>query len=109
MMADREKLVDIVCGVMQGVCVEHCNHQPCYCVATIVDALIANGVTVQEWIPVEDRLPEEKSKVLVFWFGNVHEVTYLGDGTFETLARQCVISGMDVTHWMPLPEPPREE
>ena len=26
----------------------------------IADHLIANGVTVQEWISVDDRLPEEK-------------------------------------------------
>lgn len=72
-------------------------------------AYLIGKMEADRWIPVEERLPEEKSKVLVFWFGNVHEVTYLGDGTFETLARQRVISGRDVTHWMPLPEPPKEE
>ena len=33
-------------------------------VERLVDHLIANGVTIQEWIPVEERLPE-KGKYLV--------------------------------------------
>ena len=32
----------------------------------IADYLIANGVTVQEWISVEDRLPEDDSDVLAY-------------------------------------------
>ena len=30
------------------------------------DHLIANGVTIQEWIPVEERLPEVGQRVLVW-------------------------------------------
>lgn len=47
-MSDRDKLTDIVCGAMQDQCVEHCNHSPCFCVEKVVDAMLANGVTVQE-------------------------------------------------------------
>ena len=32
----------------------------------IADHLIANGVTVQEWIPVKDRLPEKNTSVLAY-------------------------------------------
>ena len=31
----------------------------------LVDYLIANGVTVQEWVPVSERLPETEKRVLV--------------------------------------------
>ena len=38
----------------------------------IADYLITNGVTVQEWISVKDRLPEEDGAYLVIinYFGN---------------------------------------
>ena len=32
-----------------------------------VDHLIANGVTVQEWISVDDRVPEEKVNCIVHY------------------------------------------
>ena len=45
----REKLVDIVCDPAQiNGCIHMCNHPPCAMVSNIVDALIENGVTVQE-------------------------------------------------------------
>lgn len=45
----REKLVGIVCDPAQiNGCIHRCNHPPCAMVGDIVDALIANGVTVQE-------------------------------------------------------------
>ena len=54
----REKLVDIVCDATQiNGCIHSCNHPPCAMVSGIVDALIANGVTVQEcgyWVSVTD-------------------------------------------------------
>ena len=33
--------------------------------AYLADYLVKNGVTVQEWIPVNDRLPEDQEEVLV--------------------------------------------
>ena len=45
----REKLVEIVCDATQiNGCIHSCNHPPCAMVRGIVDALIQNGVTVQE-------------------------------------------------------------
>ena len=62
----REKLVDIVCDATQiNGCIHSCNHPPCAMVRGIVDALIENGVTVQEWISVDDRLPENGVHVLL--------------------------------------------
>ena len=54
----REKLVDIVCDPAQiNGCIHRCNHPPCAMVGDIVDALIENGVTVQEcgyWVSLTD-------------------------------------------------------
>ncbi len=77
------------------------------------DYLIAHGVTVQEWIPVTERLPEEGETVLIF--GYWHEkfqplMCYLSPHRkgewFTSVAGQQVYT---VTHWMPLPEPPKGE
>ena len=66
----------------------------------IAENLIANGVTVQEWISVAKRLPDIGVEVLVYSenFG-IHVDYYDGDafGYFH------------VTHWTPLPEPPKGE
>ena len=45
----REKLIEIVCDAMErDGCIGYCNNSPCFEVERVVNALIANGVTVQE-------------------------------------------------------------
>ena len=69
--------------------------------------LIANGVTVQKWIPVSERLPEKYKEVLVHRLTGC-EVTCC----IDTKNRKWFgdeICCYDVTHWMPLPEPPKGE
>lgn len=93
-----------------------------------VMGLLANGVTVQRWIPVAERLPEEDGEYLV-WFGrNVFEsyaeVRYFAkDGEavdkYDLRHEKNVwyyydsewgyVACRNVTHWMPLPEPPKED
>lgn len=77
----------------------------------IADYLIANGVTVQEWIPVMEKLPEDSGYYLV-----VHRNKYNGSISiaFEMYIK-CKIGewwendyAYDVTHWMLLPEMPKE-
>lgn len=79
------------------------------------DYLIANGVTVQEWIPVTERLPEPKHEfdarnwyLVALSNGVVKELAYefhshsvFGHGWRETT--------YPVTHWMELPHPPKGE
>ena len=76
------------------------------------DYLIENGVTVQEWISVEDRLPEADVAVLARCF--YHEswrtlVCYMSKRNavkwYTNVAGQLV----QVTHWMPLPQPTEGE
>ena len=77
--------------------------------------LIANGVTVQKWIPVTERLPEVYKLVLaVCKNGKIFVGEYVDLG-WRTLWR--IKTARDstkeitqiVTHWMPLPEPPKGE
>lgn len=70
---------------------------------------------VPAWIPVTERLPEheygESQSVLAVDLFGVMRVTYFDGGNW------CLPSGealttlqvAPITHWMPLPEPPKEE
>ena len=57
----------------------------------------------QEWISVEDRLPEQYSGVIVFDGDCVGEAEYDGK-RFHWSADEDIAFA---THWMPLPEPPK--
>ena len=103
----REKLVDIVCDPAQiNGCIHRCNHKPCAMVSDIVDALIANGVTVQEWISVEDRLPKNDEIVIICTDENF---IYAGELIGDTWFLDNDSWTATVTHWMPLPHPPKGE
>ena len=76
-----------------------------------VTNLLSHGVTVQEWIPVTERLPEKGQEVLVFdtrenWTG----FAWLRpDETWTALGFDFPFDLGEVTHWMPLPQPPKGE
>ena len=93
----------------------------------IADHLISHGVTVQEWISVDDRLPEDSGYYLVVYrdkyngsisiafdmyvkcnIGEWWESEFACDITkqFLWVAR---LQNQEITHWMSLPEPPKGE
>ena len=80
------------------------------------DYLIQNGVTVQEWISVEDRLPDQSGEVLVIVSGNPQKNITLNcayelaeydhyDGWIMEMWPEW--EDAVVTHWMPMPQPPK--
>ena len=91
----------------------------------LADHLIGNGVTVQEWISVNDRLPDDEQEVLVIAHGWDGRLVYVGRHK-RVEAQKSWLTGITnkpsewslwgwsylkepmVTHWMPLPEPPEE-
>ena len=103
-MSDKEKLVEL----LQSSPVDHEGNRG---VGTLADHLIANGVTIQRWIPVTERLPEENGRYLC----NVKSFAF--PGCFYQAILQCDKHGFregniyteDVTHWMPLPQQPKGE
>lgn len=104
----REKLIELLITAKDLVVL---NRQ--------ADFLLANGVRVAEdtnvpceWIPVTERLPESMVWVLCT----------LGNGEIDILAYDHIMDDWDmcgrpnrcyskgsVTHWMPLPEAPKED
>ena len=91
----------------------------------LADHLISHGVTVQEWISVNDRLPDDEQEVLVIAHGWDGRLVYVGRHK-RVEAQKSWLTGITnkpsewslwgwsylkepmVTHWMPLPEPPEE-
>lgn len=68
----------------------------------------------RRWIPVAERLPEDRSDVLVVAYWHEKWGVYMGWCAPERAAWSVHIgigdrSDIAVTHWMPLPEPPEVE
>ncbi len=149
----REKLVDLLHLVhvkVADLVLEDNEKTYSDAIGMEADHLIANGVTVQEWIPVDDRLPESGVHVLICCemhrYGGEIAGKYVCDGYYAEANKiiaggfsdecECEYSEEDdeyylcegwyeviknwddynsvavedfVTHWMPLPEPPKGE
>ena len=92
------------------------------------DCLLQLGVTLQRWIPVTERLPEVDGKYLVFESGYIVQsmrvLSFAKDGRkvdkydfhrewknvwyrYDSEWGHLTIDS--VTHWMPLPDPPKGE
>lgn len=63
---------------------------------------------IPHWIPVTERLPEYGRSVLLYFNRNNHNSMGVGDYYHDgdtLIWRGC---GFIPTHWMPMPEPPKE-
>ena len=104
----REKLVELL---------DRFVYDEWYGNGDIAEKLISNGVTVQEWISVDDRLPEESGLYITFgctavpvqWLHNFDKdmgkfgVWWDYDTDGKKHPRYRFIEAEDITHWMPLP------
>ena len=72
------------------------------CLLKAIDFAVAALREQEErrWIPVTERLPDIGIEVLVYSEDDGICVDYYGGDSFGYY---------DVTHWMPLPEPPKED
>lgn len=111
----REKLVDLLDIIIQP---------GQKTLGDIADYLISNGVTVQEWIPLKDMLPNvhtnksgyERKGVIVLIEG-------MEKSAYRIYERACnkgkivyrwkypwgKISDENITYWCEMPEPPKGE
>ena len=100
-MNDREKLIDLIIDAKRR------DPETGSFTEFLADHMIANGVTVQKWIPVSDMLPRFMQIVLVTDGKHVYKAAlnnknkwigdYINSMTFKA------------THWMPMPQPPKGE
>ena len=97
----REKLLGLIAKAKYICANDYSDHTEDEYIA---DTLLDNGVTVQEWISVKDRLPDKPMKCLVYTKrGDCggYEITYYNKGFY--------LQYSNVTHWMPLPTAPKGE
>ena len=114
----REKLVELIGSTEYGNgSLVGKNFQKGF-IEKIATHLIANGVTVQEWVSVKDRLPDliphsagiaysetvivltsERNETIAVWDG----ITWIAQFDF------CELWGEKITHWIPIPHPPKGE
>ena len=119
----REKLVELI---------ESARYWGSNTSEEIADHIISKGVTVQEWIPVTERLPDEHESLFAHYKGT----DKWRDGMFMTISDLVIVLAeyengerlvktantvdgvwkvknffhpCKVTHWMPLPHPPKGE
>jgi len=81
---------------------------------------------MSEWIPVTEQLPELNQEVLVYAVGKIDG--FIGSSVYALTKRFLFkfllsskgteewrspwlyfLEDYEITHWMPLPEPPKEE
>jgi len=116
-MTDREKLIELL---KDDDCPLLWIHGD---VKNLANYLIANGVTIQKWIPVTERLPEEhvsavpglgmvSKPVLVTWLDPTSDKAY----PENCFVRECITRNGEFTiqhingdiipvAWMPRPKP----
>ena len=116
MMGMREKLIELLCDAHGKATDASLFEDASYAqqLETEADHLIANGVTIPRWIPVTERLPESGKYIIVANWDKNHTPRIVKRDAlmveeFWGIARGYYAHGQQVTHWMPLPEPPKGE
>lgn len=71
----------------------------------IAMATVEGAPTVGGWISVKDRLPEKKGDYLTYNTDGIVWPHWYDNGWVDDLGYKM----KSVTHWMSLPEPPKEE
>ena len=68
--------------------------------------LIVNAPTIEvpRWIPVSERLPEANVYALVCTPSGVYKSRHCGNGAWQSAGGRW----RSVTHWMPLPDAPKD-
>lgn len=101
-----EELAKIFCGMKNGCdgCMwdkVHCNERN-----YAVEIYNAGYRKQSEWISVEDRLPDLYGTYLVYTHDNRIKLGYFCE---LVIGLPPSFDDFAVTHWMPLPEPPKTD
>ena len=106
--------MDVMGKLVDMIFISFCRHiDKSYKLAkNIAEDLISNGVTVREWISVNDKLPEAGRYVVCIAKRNPFSrfmpmvARIEKNGWVNPITEQYI---SEVTNWMPLPHPPKGE
>lgn len=115
-MTEREKLVELIRSIQDYGCkTVHEKNSVCAKILTaetVAYFLIANGVTVQEMIPITEEVPDENCLAVngcgTYMVGKIVKDPYLSAVTGYSCMRDG-IGIANVTHWISLPKAKKEE
>ena len=104
----REKLVELI---------ESARYWGSNTSEEIADKLIENGVTVQEWISVKDKLPENDGQYLIFttqYFtpDHIDEIDHIDGIEISGYSKRFGFlskNGIYAKYWCEMPQPPKGE
>jgi hypothetical protein len=105
-----EKQIKEIANIMCRRCPNKCDDTSGCIVEDYADAIYNAGYRKQEWISVEERLPKKSGSYFVrvqngllvaIHYSAKHEAFNASD-----FSDRCDFA-IPVTHWMPLPEPPK--
>lgn len=102
----KEKLVELLQDENNPVCRWFPNNMA---MMQLADYLISNVVTVKEWISVNDRLPEDGDIVLCYMEFGEQRIARWYESENCWAGQLIDYHKEQVTHWMPLPQPPKGE
>ena len=108
-MTDRNKLICLLAKICPI---------PYREITKVADCLVKNGYTITKdinvlsWIPVTERLPDKFGEYIVA-IKTVSGVVYSDYADFDRFSKRWTTGlffevGSKVTHWMPLPDAPKE-
>ena len=104
----REKLIDLLTGRSIDTQQD---------VEYVADHIISNGVTVQEWISVDERLPEKDGQYLIFttqYFtpDHIDEIDHKDGIEISGYCKRYGFlseNGIHAKYWRDIPQPPKGE
>ena len=95
----RDKLIELIQNAVGG-CARHWAE-------LIADHIIANGVIMQRWIPVSERLPEHGVNVLCMTMLDMR-VMHWHESAELWVDDEAAHTKRFVEYWMLIPEDPKE-
>ena len=112
MMEKQQKILDMakdICRVKLN-CNDVCNPISACDALKYAERAYEAGYRKQEWIGVDERLPEDDTTVLAYG-GDIYYLTFdvfPNGGRWWTEDHGWFTTDeLGITHWMPLPEPPK--
>ena len=109
----REKLVELLITLLECEIDGDCS----YLAKDLAENLISNGVTVQEWISVKDKLPEKDGQYLIFttqYFtpDHIDEIDHKDGIEISGYCKRYGFlskNGIHAKYWRDIPQPPKGE